>query len=225
MVAVALLWSATLMTLVVARAGRWRPRSRGSPPWRIAIVGTFHNPNWILSHAIPLSRSGAEPSSWWGTTRFRRGQHSFLPSSGWLRRLSGPRPQADLPAAVGWRERPDLYVGLISFPARSRPDRRADPRPPRVLPDDRRTGRDRRRWLRQRELADGQPPPTLVASREAGVGVVREFELVVALGRKATTFLLERRSPEWWRSFPGASLRPRPRRTPAARSISCSSDV
>jgi L-malate glycosyltransferase len=44
---------------LLARVGR-RARSRATtrPPC-IVVIGTFHNPNWLLAHIVPLAQSGA----------------------------------------------------------------------------------------------------------------------------------------------------------------------
>lgn len=47
-------------TWLVASASGMIPRRRWKPTGRIMVIGAFHNPNWYLSHIVPLRRSGVE---------------------------------------------------------------------------------------------------------------------------------------------------------------------
>ena len=46
------------LTWLIATAARIRPNRSWKPTGRIMVTGTFHNPNWYLSHITPLSLSG-----------------------------------------------------------------------------------------------------------------------------------------------------------------------
>jgi len=96
-----------------------RPRREG---WhrtvRIAVSGTFHNPNWFRSHATPLARSGLEevivvtdrPQP--PVDRVR-----VVCPPRWLAAIVG-RAVARLAwtIVVGVRARPDLYMGYHIIP-------------------------------------------------------------------------------------------------------------
>ena len=86
-------------------------------PWkatgRIMVTGTFHNPNWYLSHIIPLVRSGIrevilvvdEPQLPLEGVRFVCWPH-------WVARLlSRPIARAIWMTVAGFRYHPDLYMG------------------------------------------------------------------------------------------------------------------
>lgn len=45
------------LTWLVAVLGDMIPRQPWKPTGRIMATGTFHNPNWYLSHVTPLARS------------------------------------------------------------------------------------------------------------------------------------------------------------------------
>ena len=211
--AVAILALGYATTLVVARAGRWRPRSRVLPRGRIAMVGTFHNPNWILSHAIPLARSGAESVLVVGDVSLPpRDNIRFVHPPAWLRRLAGRALSKVLwLLAVGRRERPDLYVGLHLFPGAlsalivarllGRPACYQMTGGPVEIAGG---GVANENWL----MASLARPSPLV--ERLALAVVREFELVVALGRKATTFLEERGVKGVVAIIPGSIAPPAP---------------
>ncbi len=89
------------------------PRRRWKPTGRIAVTGTFFNPNWYLSHITPLARSGVkelilvvdEPQLPIEKVR-------FVCWPGWVSKLLS-RQVARLiwMLAAGIRYRPDLYMG------------------------------------------------------------------------------------------------------------------
>jgi len=47
-------------TWLVAVLGRVIPRRRWKPTGRIAVTGTIFNPNWYLSHIMPLTHCGVK---------------------------------------------------------------------------------------------------------------------------------------------------------------------
>jgi glycosyltransferase involved in cell wall biosynthesis len=97
--------------------GRSRPES-SRPIRRLAVIGTFYNRGWFLSHATPLARSGIEelfvvtdePQT--PVERVR-----FLCPAPWAVSLCG-RTIAKLVSLlfVGLRYRPDLYIGYHIMP-------------------------------------------------------------------------------------------------------------
>lgn len=105
-------------TWLVAVLGRVVPRRRWKPIGRIAVTGTFFNPNWYLSHITPLTRCGVEeviliidePMQPLDKVRF------VCPPK-WLAKLIG-RAGAKLiwMIIVGVRYRPDLYMGYHLAP-------------------------------------------------------------------------------------------------------------
>jgi len=89
------------------------PRRAWKPTGRIMVTGTFHNPNWYLSHVTPLARSGVkevvlvidEPQEPLEGVRF-----VYWPR--WMSRLlSRPIARAIWVLCAGIRYRPDLYMG------------------------------------------------------------------------------------------------------------------
>jgi glycosyltransferase involved in cell wall biosynthesis len=105
------------VTLAICRLRPRRARSfRRSG--RIAVSGTFHNPNWFRSHATPLGRCGqgqvivatdaAQPSV--------DGVDVRCPPR-WLSSVLGRAgAKAATLARIAWRERPDLYMGFHLLP-------------------------------------------------------------------------------------------------------------
>ena len=55
-----LLLSVYSVTYLIALIGRIIPHRRWKSSGRIMVTGTFHNPNWYLSHITPLARSGVK---------------------------------------------------------------------------------------------------------------------------------------------------------------------
>ena len=101
------------ITLLMAVLGRMIPHRPWKPTGRIMVTGTFHNPNWYLSHVTPLSRSGVkeviivtdEPQLSLEHVRF-----SCWPR--WLSRLlSRTGARAICMIIASFRYRPDLYMG------------------------------------------------------------------------------------------------------------------
>ncbi len=101
------------LTWLIATLGNKIPRRPWKPTGRILVTGTFHNPNWYLSHVTPLVRSGVkevilvvdEPQLPLVGVRF-----VCWPRWGsWL--LSRPGARALWVILAGHRYRPDLYMG------------------------------------------------------------------------------------------------------------------
>ncbi len=114
-----LLISVHLFTWLVATLGRRSSRRRWKPTGRIAVTGTFFNPNWYLSHITPLTRSGVTevilvidaPQQAMAGVRFA------CPPR-WLAKLiSRAGAKALWMIVVGFRYRPDLYMGYHIVPA------------------------------------------------------------------------------------------------------------
>jgi len=100
-------------TWLVAVLGRASPHRRWKPNGRIMVTGTFHNPNWYLSHITPLSRSGVKEV-------ILVVDDPQLPLDGvrvacwprWMSTvLSRPIARAIWVFIAGVRYRPDLYMG------------------------------------------------------------------------------------------------------------------
>lgn len=114
-----LLASVYSITYLVALLGSIIPRRRWKPTGRIMVTGTFHNPNWYLSHITPLCRSGLkevilvidEPQLPLERVRF------VCPPK-WLARLiSRGGAKAIWTIFAGFRYRPDLFMGYNLAPA------------------------------------------------------------------------------------------------------------
>lgn len=113
-----LLTSVYSFTYLVALLGSVIPRRSWKPTGRIMVTGTFHNPNWYLSHLTPLSRSGIkelilvvdEPQLPLEKVR-------FVCPPRWLSRLLGRAgAKAIWMIIAGLRYRPDLYMGYHIAP-------------------------------------------------------------------------------------------------------------
>lgn len=106
-------------TWLVALLGRLVPRRRWRPTGRIIVTGTFHNPNWYLSHITPLTRSGVkevilvvdEPQQPLERVRF------VCPPKWASRLLSRAGSKVVWMVIAGIRYRPDLYMGYHIFPS------------------------------------------------------------------------------------------------------------
>jgi len=105
-------------TWLVAVLGRVIPRLRWKPTGRIAVTGTFFNPNWYLSHITPLTRCGVkevilvvdEPMQPLDKVKF------VCPPK-WLAKLiSRAGAKAIWMLYAGFRYRPDLYMGYYIVP-------------------------------------------------------------------------------------------------------------
>jgi glycosyltransferase involved in cell wall biosynthesis len=104
--------------LAVARLRRLAGYRPFTPTGRIALLGTFYNTNWFLSHARPLAASGPrevlvitdEPS------RPLAGVRYVCPPRGLATVLGRPLSRALWAVWVGFRERPDLFMGYHILP-------------------------------------------------------------------------------------------------------------
>jgi glycosyltransferase involved in cell wall biosynthesis len=106
------------VALAVSALFRTLPRRQRTPSGRLALIGTFFNANWFLSHATPLARSGLtevvvvtdapQPAP--------PGVRVVCPPR-WASVLLG-RVGANLLSliGVGLRDRPDAYMGYHIFP-------------------------------------------------------------------------------------------------------------
>ena len=100
-------------TYLVALLGSLMPRRPWKPTSRIMAIGTFHNPNWYISHVSPLSCSGVEevilivdePQMSMDRVRF------VCPPKWISKLLSRAVAKAIWMIIAGLRYRPDLYMG------------------------------------------------------------------------------------------------------------------
>ena len=106
--------AAWLLARVVRPA---RPRSTTRPS-RILVVGTFHNPNWLLAHVAPLAHSGIAQVLV-VTDRPQTAPHNvrFVCPPPWLARTLG-RSLAKVVSlfVCAVREAPDLLIGYALCP-------------------------------------------------------------------------------------------------------------
>lgn len=106
------------MTYLIALIGRIIPHRRWKPCGRIMVTGTFHNPNWYLSHITPLARSGVkevilivdEPQIPIEKVRF------ICPPKWLAKLLSRAGAKAIWMFLAGFRYKPDLYMGYHLAP-------------------------------------------------------------------------------------------------------------
>ena len=180
---------------LAAVIGRAVPRSSWKPTGRLAVTGTFHNPNWYLSHVMPLVRSAPggvilvadQPQLPLENVRFA------CPPR-WLSRLLGRAGAKALwLMGVGLRHRPDLYMGYHVLPGACS-----------ALVAGKLLGRPTCYQMtggpveivgggiyKDGFLAShlGRPPAML---ERIVMAVVRQFDLVVVRGRKTRRFLRRR---------------------------------
>jgi len=113
-----LLFGVYSVTYFVALMGGLIPRRRWKPTGRIMVTGTFHNPNWYLSHITPLARSGVkevilvvdEPQIPIDKVRF------VCPPKWIARLISRAGAKAIWMLLAGIRYKPDLYMGYHLTP-------------------------------------------------------------------------------------------------------------
>ncbi|HUU17722.1 MAG TPA: glycosyltransferase [Sedimentisphaerales bacterium] len=105
-------------TYIVALLGSIIPRRPWRPTGRIMVTGTFHNPNWYLSHVTPLSRSGInEVILVVDEPQLPLERVSFVCPPRWISRLlSRAGAKAIWMIIAGIRYRPDLYMGYHIAP-------------------------------------------------------------------------------------------------------------
>jgi glycosyltransferase involved in cell wall biosynthesis len=113
-----LLCSAYGMTLLLVSLSRMLPRRAWKPTGRVIVTGTFFNPNWYLSHVMPLSRSGVKevvlivdaPQQPLERIRF------VCPPKLAARLVGRAGAKALWMLVAGLRYRPDLYMGYHLVP-------------------------------------------------------------------------------------------------------------
>ena len=107
----------SLTWLVAVLCGKL-PRRSWKPTGRIMVIGTFHNPNWYLSHLTPLSRSGVtEVIVVTDRPQSPLERVKFACPPGWMARLLGRAgAKGILLLVTGLRLRADLYVGYHLMP-------------------------------------------------------------------------------------------------------------
>jgi glycosyltransferase involved in cell wall biosynthesis len=100
-------------TWLVAVLGNMIPRRPWKPTGRIIVTGTFFNPNWYLSHIVPLSRSGVqEVILVIDKPQLPLERVRFVCPPRWVARLlSRAGAKAIWMIVAGLRYRPDLYMG------------------------------------------------------------------------------------------------------------------
>ncbi len=104
-------------TLLVSRALKRFGRAPWTATGRIAVTGTFHNPNWYLSHVGPLAGSGREVLLVTDEPLRPLVNVRFACPPRWLRRMCTRAGAKMLKLiAVGRRYRPDLFMGYHLFP-------------------------------------------------------------------------------------------------------------
>jgi len=180
------------LTYLAALLGGVIPRRPWKPTGRIMVTGTFFNPNWYLSHITPLSRSGVqevilvvdEPQLPLERVRF------VCPPRWVSRLLSRAGAKAIWMLCAGLRYRPDLYMGyhlapgacsaLVAGKLLGRPSCFQMTGGPVGI----RGGGFAA--LESVGQALGRPSKLIEAM---ALRVVRQFELVVVRGNKATQFL------------------------------------
>lgn len=181
------------VTWLVAVAGRRIPRRAWKPTGRIMAAGTFHNPNWYLSHMIPLTRSGVKEV-------ILLVDEPHLPLEGvhvvcwprWMSRLLGrPVARAIWALIAGIWHRPDLYMGYHLGPGACT-----------MLMVGRLMGRPACYQMTGGPVeiigggvhaAEGIGAPLGSPSRlieRMALAVVRQYDLVVVRGSKAREFLI-----------------------------------
>lgn len=159
------------------------------------MVGTFHNTGWFTSHAAPLAASGCRSVVFVADAPLPApaGVRFACPPR-WMGRLLGRAASKLLwLIVVGWRHRPDLYMGYHIFPGALT-----------ALIVARLMGRPACYQMtggpievlgggvhNENRLMSGLARPSAYLERLA-MAVVRQFDLVVVRGKGATRFLRER---------------------------------
>ena len=184
-----------LGALAVCRMSNLIPRRRWTPTRRIAMTATFFNPQWFLSHVLPLTRSGVSevivvadlPLAALDGVRF------WCPPA-WMHRVLG-RAMSKLGAllACGLSLKPDVFVGFHLFPGAvsalivarvlGRPAcYEMTGGPTEVLGGG---------AYAENALLTMLGRPSVLLEKLA-LAVVRQFDLVVVRGTKARRFLVDR---------------------------------
>lgn len=182
----------TLLTCVLFA---WRRPLCWKQTGNIAVVGTFHNTGWFTSHAAPLAGSGCRSVVFVADAPLPApaGVRFACPPR-WMGRLLGRAASKLLwLIVVGWRHKPDLYMGYHIFPGALT-----------ALIVARLMGRPACYQMtggpievlgggvhNENLLMSGLRRPSAYLERLA-MAVVRQFDLVVVRGEGATRFLRER---------------------------------
>ena len=106
-------------SMLISKATDRRRNSRWKRSGRILVIGTFHNPNWFLSHIGPLTRCGVgdvivvcdQPVS------HMRGVRYACPPVFLSKLFSRAVCKFIWSIVCGFRYKPDLYMGYHIFPA------------------------------------------------------------------------------------------------------------
>jgi hypothetical protein len=185
-----------LATLYTGAAWLARCRPRGATPARrsgcILVLGTFHNPNWVRSHVVPLAHSGVgevlvvcdEPAEPLDNVRFE------CPPR-WLQRaLTRAGAKLAWSFVLGVRRRPDLYMGYHIFPCAlmalilgrifGRPSCYQMTAGPLEL--------EGGGWHAENRLLRALDRPSCLVERRAAA-VIREFDSVVVRGSGAAAYV------------------------------------
>jgi len=183
------------ITLLMAALGRMIPHRPWKPTGRILVTGTFHNPNWYLSHITPLVRSGVkEVILVVDELQLPLPGVTFVYWPRWLSKvLTRPGARAITVMLAGHRYRPDLYMGyhlgpgactaLIAGKLMGRPTcYQMTGGPVEIMGGGVYAAEGIGVALRR--------PTRLVESM--GLAVVRQFDLMIVRGNKAREFLADR---------------------------------
>ena len=180
---------------LVARFSSAIPRHYGNFTGPIVVIGTFHNPNWFLSHILPLSRCGVDEVLVVTDQALAAPDNvRFLCPPEWLARVIG-RALAKLIWLIisAVRYKPQLFIGYHIFPGAltalivgklfGRPTcYQMTGGPNEILKGGIYNENHLMRWLAH--------PSSLLEN--LALAVIRQFELVVVRGSKAKAFLAER---------------------------------
>jgi L-malate glycosyltransferase len=105
------------VAVLLSRLRRRLGRPRWKPIGRVALIGTFYNTGWFLSHARPVARSGAEKVvviTDEPTAPVDRVRVVCAPSL--ARFISRPLVKLGGVLLTGLRDRPDVYMGYHIVP-------------------------------------------------------------------------------------------------------------
>ncbi len=195
LLAYAVLLTSYGFTLFAAKFARLIRGGRRSRTGRIVVTGTFYNQGWFLSHIVPLAQSGVrevilvtdEPQCIIDGVRF------VCPPK-WAGRLLGRALSKFLcMVLVGFRHKPDLYMGYHLFPGAisalvvARLFRRPACYQMTGGPIEIVGGG----VYNENRLMSSLRRPSALLERMA-LAIAREFDLVVVRGRKARQFLTKR---------------------------------
>lgn len=190
-----LLTTTYVLTWALAKLGAALPRRSWKPTGRILVTGTFHNPNWYLSHVTPLALSGVrEVLVVTEGPQIPLDRVKCVTPPRWVLRLFGRTCAKTICLLrAGLRYRPDLYMGYYIVPAACL-----------ALIAGRLLGRPVCYQMTggptdvlgggcygENSVARHLRSPSALVERLA-LAVVRNFDLVVVRGQNAERFLRER---------------------------------